>query len=334
MPVNYIILAHRQPQQLCRLVQALSTANSRFYIHIDSKVDLAPFEAALAGHPAVEFLRHPNRCAAAWGDVTIVQAVINAMRQALQEGRQGHVVLLSGQDYPLRHKNEIEDFFASHQHVDFMTCFPLPFKGWSENGGMERITHYKINRSTQKYDYMLFPSVYELSFNWKKCIQQLRAFPLNKRFYILSLILKKRKFPNYAQLMGGAQWWALTTVTCQRILQFLQQHPGYLKYQQHSLIPDEFFFQSILHSLPPVLPIKQMLTYVNWERVEEELPVTFATADFKELRQQTNFLFARKFDMDVDAQILDLLDSHAAAAYEGSSFLKNNRQNANTGVQS
>ena len=64
-----------------------------------------------------------------------------------------------------------------------------------------------------------------------------------------------------------------------------------------------------------------MLTYVNWERVEEELPVTFTSTDFNELAQQTNFLFARKFDMDVDAQILDLLDSHVAA-YERSSVLK------------
>ena len=321
MPVNYIILAHRQPLQLSRLVQTLATANSRFYIHVDSKVDLAPFEAALAGQQAVVFLKHPHRCEVAWGDIAIVQAVIYAMQQAVQEGRKGHLVLLSGQDYPLRHKNEIEAFFDNHQQVDFITCFPLPFKGWSENGGMERIMHYKVNRSSQKYDYMLFPSVYDPSFSWKKCRQQLRSFPLKKRLYILSLILKRRKFPSYAQLMGGAQWWALTNATCQRMLRFLKQHPGYFKYHQHSLIPDEFFFQSILHSLPPALPIKDMLTYVNWERVEEELPVTFTAADFKELAQQTSYLFARKFDIDVDAHILDLLDSHAAA-YERSTIIK------------
>lgn len=321
MLVNYIILAHRQPQQLSRLVQALATPNSRFYIHIDSKADLRPFEEALAGHGAVVFLKGSNRCEAAWGDVSIVQAVIYAMQQALQDGGKGHVVLLSGQDYPLRHKYEIEAFFQDNQDVDFIKCFPLPFGGWSENGGMERITYYKVNRSSQKYDYMLFPSVYDPAFDWEKCRQQLRSFPFKKRLYILSLILKRRRFPRYAKLMGGAQWWALTMATCQRILHFLQQHPDYIKYHRHSLIPDEFFFQSILHSLPQALPIKDMLTYVNWERVEEELPVTFTSTDFNELAQQTNFLFARKFDMDVDAQILDLIDRHVAA-YERSSVLK------------
>lgn len=321
MLVNYIILAHRQPQQLCRLVQALATPNSRFYIHIDSKVDLEPFEAALAQQAGVVFLKHPHRYEAAWGDVSIVQAVVSAMQLAVEEGGPGHVVLLSGQDYPLRHKNEIEAFFKNNQNTDFIKCFPLPFYGWSEWGGMERITQYKINRSSQKYDYMLFPSVYDAAFNWKKCWQQLRSFPLKKRLYILSLILRRRTFPNYAQLMGGAQWWALTTATCQGILRFLKQHPDYFTYHQHSLIPDEFFFQSILHSLPPALPIKDMLTYVNWERVEEDLPVTFTAADFAELAQQTSFLFARKFDMDVDAHILDLLDRHAAS-YETIPMLK------------
>jgi len=313
MQINYIILAHRQPQQLAKLVQALSTPNSRFYIHIDGKTELAPFEAALSKHANVVILQ--KRCVTAWGDISIVRATLYAMEKAMEEERSGHVVLLSGQDYPLRHKREIERFFETHADVDFIKCFPLPFTGWSENGGMERTTHYKINRSAAKYDYVLFPSVYEPDFSWKKCLQQLKVFPRLKRLYILSLVVRKRKFPAYAQLMGGAQWWALTMPTCRQILHFLQQHPGYLIYHQHSLIPDEFFFQSILYSLPnkEQKKIEDMLTYINWERDVDEPPVTFNAADLNELLQQKDCLFARKFDVDVDAQILNLLDKSIAA---------------------
>mgnify|MGYP000930506054 CR=1 FL=1 len=48
---------------------------------------------------------------------------------------------------------------------------------------------------------------------------------------------------------------------------------------------------------------------MNWERKGVPLPVLFTQNDFEELTSQKEYFFARKFDMDVDTDILDKLDN-------------------------
>lgn len=120
------------------------------------------------------------------------------------------------------------------------------------------------------------------------------------------------------QPCAGSQWWALPLEVVREILDFLRLHPDYLLYHQHTLLPDEIALQSIVKHLrqadasaaiqPPVL-------YANWVRPGVTLPVTFDRNDLEELLSQPeDKLFARKFDMETDATILDLLDQKIRAA--------------------
>lgn len=43
MNIAYLILAHHQPAHLRRLLAALDTDNAYFFVHVDAKVDSAPF---------------------------------------------------------------------------------------------------------------------------------------------------------------------------------------------------------------------------------------------------------------------------------------------------
>ena len=55
--------------------------------------------------------------------------------------------------------------------------------------------------------------------------------------------------------------------------------------------------------------VKPTLTYTNWSRRGEILPVTFTRSDIDELKvARFGKLFARKFDIGVDEWILDQLD--------------------------
>jgi len=77
-------------------------------------------------------------------------------------------------------------------------------------------------------------------------------------------------------------------------------------------LPDEIFFHSILMHLKEkndTLIIKPSITYVNWERKNTPLPVTFIEDDFEELIEASKTkLFARKLDLEIDEKILDLID--------------------------
>src|ERR1700709_746531 len=98
MEKAYIILAHKNPQQLYRLIQKLDDQHSTFFIHIDKKVPLAGFEQILGLNNKVIFTK---RVYTEWGGFGLVEATLNAM-QAVKDSlkRYERIILLSGQDYP------------------------------------------------------------------------------------------------------------------------------------------------------------------------------------------------------------------------------------------
>ncbi|MEN9488081.1 MAG: hypothetical protein RL494_346, partial [Bacteroidota bacterium] len=75
MHKNYIILAHKNPGQILRLIQKLNDDSSSFYIHIDINSDAKSFEAILSELPNVNFIK--NRESGTWGDLGIVKATVN-----------------------------------------------------------------------------------------------------------------------------------------------------------------------------------------------------------------------------------------------------------------
>jgi hypothetical protein len=98
-----------------------------------------------------------------------------------------------------------------------------------------------------------------------------------------------------------------------KILVYIEQNKEELyKYYKYTLCADEQFFHTLLKELmkkDESIKIKSSLHYVDWQRKNVSLPVIFTAEDFNVLREQSSgFLFARKFDTDIDESILDLID--------------------------
>lgn len=305
MELNYIILAHKNPAQVSRLIAKLSGPECRFYVHVDRNVRINSFKE-LQKDKKVVLLKEKDREPGTWGDIGIVKATVNAMRQILAEGRNGYCVLLSGQDYPLRPQKNITKFFETHNGTSFISTFSLPHPNWKD-GGYDRIEKYKINKSQNRKHFLQLPSIYDKDFYNKETAGKLNFLRKTGRSREIMLVFKKRRFPSYLKPYGGGQWWALPINKVKEILNFIEDHPDYLSYHTYTLLPDEIFFQSILITLEgPFLP---SLTYVNWTRKNTPLPVTFVKEDLEELKQASKEkLFARKFDIDLDSTILDILD--------------------------
>jgi hypothetical protein len=309
MHINYIILAHRNPAQVERLVNALRTETTSFYIHIDRNTPQAPFERHLKDASNCHFIE--TREKGTWGDVGIVKATICALRQLMADQRSGYCVLLSGQDYPIKSNQHIAQYFAQHHGTSFVEHFAIPTSHWDHNG-LDRIEHYKFNLSEARQDYVMVPPVLSKAFsgNWIHHIYNIKK--LLQRKLNIGVLLKKRRFPWYIQPVGGSQWWAIPMEVVEKTLAFLDHHPDYLSYHQYTLLPDEIALQSvILQVLGPdgSATVQPPVTYINWTRPGVQLPVTFDSNDLDELLSQPeDRLFARKFDVEKDAAILDLLD--------------------------
>lgn len=310
MEISYIILAHKNPHQLNRLIASLNSESAYFYIHIDKNVDSAPFLDLFKEQKNIYILINNKREPGIWGDVGIVKGTLNCLKKIIDDGRKGYTFLLSGQDYPLRSKEKILEFLKDNDGAHFIDIYPLPNNLWGDTGGMERIKKYKINYSSKRYNFFLVPSIYDSSFYTRKNFNRIKFLLLRGKKKELLKVFKKRIIPGFIKPYGGTQWWALPNETLQQIYGLHQRYPEFLKFHEDTLLPDEIFFQSLLMNLPnsPSLKISPSLTYANWDPKRAPLPVTFQKKDFQELEQASKkFLFARKFDIKMDSEIIDKL---------------------------
>jgi hypothetical protein len=309
MYLHYILLVHKNPNQLKRLVDRLDNAKVKFYIHIDANTDINPYKSKFLDYSNIHFIttRYPG----IWGDIGIVKATLEGLRIIAKTQEKGYTILLSGQDYPLKSFNSIQEFFHKENSC-FIDVSKVSEIGWKLKG-KDRLEFYKINLSERRGHFVLLPSIFDKCFYQKKTLYIIKGIIKAGKWREVIHIFKKRKPHNHIIPYGGSQWWAAPNFVIEKMITFIDDNPSFVKFHTYSLLPDEMFFQSILMKIKENnqdIVIKSPVTYIDWKRKNVPLPVTFTSKDFDELTTvaQTK-LFARKFDIDVDDKILELLDS-------------------------
>ena len=309
MQINYIILTNKNPIQLERLISKLEDKDVTFFVHIDAKANIESFKYLEKDN--VIFLE--NRVDVIWGDFSIVQATLNAMKSVIEHRDQGYTILLSGQDYPIKSKQEIKNYLQENQNFDFIE-FRKVETVWETY--RERTIARKLNLSSKKGMYVTIfsiPDIHNFREFYVSCKNVLKFF-IHSAFKnytkIIPFLFKKRK-PLVDCQYAGSAWWAFQHSTVIKILELITTKKEVIDYYKECLLPDEIFFQTLINSIPNYkIQVKDSITYVNWERKNCPLPVTFDGNDLQEiLKQPENKLFARKFDIDLNSSsILDEID--------------------------
>jgi hypothetical protein len=137
MKKAYIIMAHKAPQQLYRLIDRLNDGDSEFFIHIDKTAEFTQFNSIKEFGDIVHFIERVN---SKWGGFGSVQASLNGLKAVRDSSKNfDQVLLLSGQDYPIKSNAYINEFFASSPYSLFVDYFPIPnYKKWpgGDRGGL------------------------------------------------------------------------------------------------------------------------------------------------------------------------------------------------------
>jgi hypothetical protein len=234
--LGIIILAHRRHDQLAVLVEALRHPQVTVYLHIDRRSRIKPFQEALAtvgdGSGVVWLKRHRS----AWGTLGIVDAELEGISRALADGC-SYVMLISGEDFPLRPVEEIVEFAQANRERSFVDGARLPYDRWEFSG----------RGRTDFYSYRLLGAL-------RMCIPRgedtshldLKQRALNVGLRGLSLFKPARRFPPYLEAYGTQQWINLSAAACRYVLDFVRLHPDYHRYHRHTAFPDEIYIQSIL----------------------------------------------------------------------------------------
>ena len=304
MQKNYLILAHKNPLQLGRMIERLDDGASKFFIHLDAKTPIEPFAACLEG-AHIRFIDKRERCV--WGDFSIVRATIRLMEAASEE--QGLFILMSGQDYPIQSQGHINAFLENNKGFDFIEIEPLEEK-WKPKMVKDKLEHYHILHSEERGNSNCYaPFAHCSVFQKLRTLTHLLKGRLSMKNFKLLCSLPKRIAP-FERQYAGSQFWAFSERTFYAMLNYIREHKAALEgYYKYTSSPDEIYFHSVLMDLvakDSTIKLKDPITYVNYFRKNN----VFVTEDFEKLTSAKGKLFARKFDTDIDIEILDKLDSY------------------------
>ncbi|MFY8020079.1 MAG: beta-1,6-N-acetylglucosaminyltransferase [Bacteroidia bacterium] len=320
MHLHYLLIAHKNPEQLKRLVDRISFEHSSIYIHIDKNSNIKPFKDIIPDSSRVQYVPDADRIESKWCDIGTVNATLALYKLVDTKAKPGYCILMSGQDYPVKSNAYIYDYFKRNSGAEFINIFSLPNPIWLNNG-LLRLNFYKVDLSAKKGDLYVIPSLYNKEFYSFKNIVKTIICVLRGRADILKKITKKRVYPQYLSPHGGDTWWTLSTQILEEILAFMDNHPDYYHYHHDTFCPDETMFHSIIPELQKRRDFQVLAntTFANWNHTEiyqvgwfssYQLPGCMQLEDWKQIQElPESTLYARKFDIHVDASILDKIDA-------------------------
>lgn len=300
--LTYVILAHHKPHQLRRLIYRLDDGHCLFFIHIDLKKNIRKFESALSDvsfKERIHFVK--KRENGKWGRFGFVQALLNSMNELVESQLEfDYVVLLSGVDYPLVPTKRIHEKLSENQartiYIFYEPIDPLIVPHISP-----RLTQYHI--PIHPWRTLTYPYV-ETSLARKAVNFLIRS---------TGLLPLPRKIPLDHTPFYGLHWSCLPNFSVQYILDFVREHPEYVKFFRYTSLAEESFFCTMLvNSSDPGIQnnlVREILTYTQWDRGHELYRTPIMLWEFENLKNSGK-LFARKFDADVTPELLDAIDAY------------------------
>jgi hypothetical protein len=299
--IAYIVLAYKLPEQVARMIGRLSHPRARFYVHVDRKVDIRPFRSALRNLSPKPELYWLRREACWWGYFGIVQAAVNGLKAIAKSSDFDFAILLSNQCYPIKPAAYIHRFLGAHIGESCIEQFPFPVYMWPPDGGFRKIQNYHFRF---------------LGGNWR---HPPGYSPLRLRRRVLGWLFAlrfplPRRFPYGLKPHGGSTWgWCLSREAVVYTVDFLRRRPDVLRFFRYAHFPDELFLNTIIASAPLSRKAHHTrLTYIDWRDPGSNHPAILTSKDI-ETFWRTDFLFARKFDSQQDAAVLDLIDERMLA---------------------
>jgi hypothetical protein len=299
--IAYLLMVHKLPVQLRRLIERLSFTGAAFWIHVDAKSNIEIFSKELAGLSNVHFLKERYR--GDWGWFPFVEANIAGIHAiAESQFEYDHLCILSGQDYLLCANNSLITKLRDNKLVSFVQSTKIYATDVAHRGIADRVTKYHIKLNGNKK--IVYPytenTVTKRMINW--IVGSMDKYPL------------PRIIPGDRELYFGSNWLRLSKSAVTYIRKCLREEPNYTNYFRSTFLSEEHFFHTLLLNATEEErgPITNSnFTFCHWKRVPELYKIPLGMSDLDSLLR-SNDLLGRKFDQTHDCRILDFLDKNFA----------------------
>ena len=276
MKVALLIHAHTNPEQLARLVSRLRHPNVDIFINVDGKVDIEPFKDAVKN---VFFLN--DRVEVVWGRFSQLQQILNSFNEiAHTKAIYSHILFISGLDYPIVPISEIVEFLNNKPDKSYIDYFKLGTDDWS-------------NLMRKRFEYWFFLPEKDIRNNHiiKKTLQKLGF---------------KRKYP-FSKVYYGSCWFTLSMEAVTYLLDYTERNPKVVDFFRYTGCSDELYIQSVLLNSPLKKDmVNEIYRFFDWGD-KGKSPKILTSEDFPKI-EASKAWFARKLDINIDSELMDMLD--------------------------
>ena len=147
--VAYLIMCHKNPNQVNRLISKLQSDNSVCFVHVDSQAD---FTLEKMGGGVLTKKRYHG----ALGSYSLVQISDELMRCAKEYEKEkgvhfSYFCLMSGQDYPLNNAAFIHKGLFENYPTPYIDCTPCTKGNWVYNGSNHSVWWNTANRKVNQW---------------------------------------------------------------------------------------------------------------------------------------------------------------------------------------
>jgi hypothetical protein len=287
----FLVVSHVNPAQVLRLVRALREGEAaEVFVRHDqrhARLDEADVEAA-GGR-----LLHDG-LDVEWGDWSHLRMLLAALGQVAEHLDPDWLMVISGQDYPLRPLSQVELRFAGAEHDAYLGA---PWQLETRSLPLPPAEEFFL-----RYAYFHLPA------------PRLRWFPrrLRRAIYFRDrprrLGLRRPRLP-FGDDLGcwvSSDWPILSRLALQAVLRTAREDRRLMRHYRRTVSPAESFFATVLMSDPSLRISGDDRRFVRFQRGAPS-PDVLTSADLDELKA-SGAHFARKFDARVDETVLDRLD--------------------------
>lgn len=280
MKLAYIITAYASASQLKRLVDTLDKPHHSFVIHIDKRQEevFQETKQVFSGRSNVHLME--DRYKIWWGRMNFSRSIFSAMGYLVDQGIDyDYALLISEVDYPIKPVDQIEQFFEDNAGKNFI-------------------------------DYALNDSKDHIWADWDppaSTKSRMEHWHLMIHTRLILRIPMKRKLPMGHTAYVGWLWWNFTRECVEYFVDFTRNNPKYVRFFDHTYIPDEFIFQTILMNSPlKDTVVNNNLRYLHPEPFPNH--IEWVKASDMDALKASDALFVRKLSVMNNVELMDQID--------------------------
>ncbi len=283
LKVAALVLSYRYPAGIAALARYFAAGDVDMFIHVDKKIDDAPFRQAAGSAGVGNNVFLQDRVEMFWRGFTMIEASIRLVLLAKSSRRYDRYLIISDDSLPLVTPADLCERLQFES--DYLAAVPAP------------------GLASERYDRFFMFDSRATQVRWIPVVDREVTLDTSRRLTRLDALRERGKKP-LDTYYSGSQWMGLTSAAVDLILESWAKDDWLRESFEFSEVPDESYFHTILSRA-----IWQPLTYVDWSTPLP--PRIFKTIEEISSVNPKGAMFLRKVDlsaMELDLWIRMLLE--------------------------